>query len=54
MILSGKDEYSSQEEKTSDIVVSDKEKSEGAYPCEKELLMIKRTFNNQPIVKQES
>jgi len=43
MILRGKDEYSSQEDKSSRE--EEKEKSEGAYPCEGELLMIKRTFN---------
>jgi len=34
MILRGKDEYSSQDEETSDNVASNKEKSGGAYPCE--------------------
>jgi len=53
MILRGKDEYSTQEEEAI-VMVSDKEKSEGAYPCEGELLMIRRTLNNQPIVKEES
>jgi len=38
MILRGKDEYSNQENESRE---EDKEKSEGAYPCEGELLMIR-------------
>jgi len=51
MILRGKDEYSSQEDESSE---DEKEKSEGAYPCEGELLMIRKTLNNQSIVKHET
>ena len=51
MILRGKDEYSNQENESRE---EDKEKSEGAYPCEGELLMIRWTLNNQPSVEQET
>jgi len=51
MILRGKDEYSSQDDES--CKEEEKEKSEGAYPCEGELLMIKRILNNKPCVKHE-
>jgi len=51
VILKGKDEYSSQEKETNGGVVFDKKKSEGAYPREGELLMIRKTLINQPIVE---
>jgi len=51
MILRSKNEYNSHEDEASD---EDKEKSGGAYPREGELLMIRRTLNNQPIMKHES
>jgi len=54
MILRGKDEYTSQDDEFRDNVASDKEESEGAYPCEGELLMIHRALNNQPNVNHES
>jgi len=40
MILRGRDEYSSQDDESSK---EEKENSEGAYPCEGELMMIRRT-----------
>ena len=52
MILRGKDEYSSQEDESSGG--EEKENSEGAYPCEGELMMIRRTLNNHPSVNQET
>jgi len=52
MVLRSKDEYSSQEDESSGE--EEKEKSEGAYPCERELLMIRRTLNNQPNMKHET
>jgi len=54
MVLRGINEYSSQEDEPSDSVVSDKEKSENAYPYEGELLMIRKTLSNQPNESQES
>jgi len=51
MILRGRDEYSSQDDESNGE--ENKEKSEGAYPCEGELL-IRRTFNNQPSMKHET
>jgi len=44
MILRGKDEYSSEKGESSEG--EEKEKSEREYPCEGELLMIRRTLNN--------
>jgi len=51
IILKGKDEYSSLKEESSE---EEKEKSEGAYPCERELLMIRRTISNQGSMKHET
>ena len=45
MILRGRNEYSNQEDQSSGG--EEKEKSEGAYTYEEELLMIIRTLNNQ-------
>jgi len=47
MFLRGVDEYSSHDDEPSEI---EEENSEGAYPCERELIMIQRTFNNQSSV----
>jgi len=51
MILRGRDEYSSQDYESSEEEKN--EKNEGAYPCAGELLMIRRTLNNQPNMKHE-
>jgi len=51
MILRGRDEYSSQDDESSG---KEKENSEGAYPCEGKLMMIRRTLNNQPSVNHET
>ena len=52
IFLRGKDVYSSQSDEASGE--EEKENSEGAYPCEGELMMIRRTLNNQPSMKQET
>ena len=52
MIIRSKDEYSSQEDESSRG--EKKEKCEREYPCEGELLMIRRTLNNQPRMKHET
>jgi len=52
MFLRGVDEYSSHEDEPSRV--KEKENSEGAYPCEGELMMIRRTLNNQPNIDQET
>jgi len=52
VILRGKDEYSSQEDESSGG--EEKEKRKGENPCERELLMIRRTLNNQPSMKHET
>jgi len=49
---SSKNVYSSQSDKASGE--EEKENSEGAYPCEGELMMIYRTPNNQPNMNQET
>ena len=52
ILLRGRDEYSSQSEEASGG--EEKENSEGVYPCESELMMIRRTLNNQPNMDQET
>ena len=52
MILRGRDEYSIQEDESSGR--KEKEDSEGAYPCEGELMMIRRTLNNHPSIDHET
>jgi len=52
IFLRGKDVYSSQSDEASEE--EEKENSEGAYPCEGELMMIRRTLNNQPSMSQET
>jgi len=52
MILRERDEYSSQDDESSGE--KEKEDSEGAYPCEGELIVIKRTLNNHPSVNYET
>jgi len=52
MFLRGVDEYSSHDDEPSGV--EEKENSEGAYPCEGELMMIRRTLNNQSSVNQET
>jgi len=52
MILRGRDKYSSQDDESSRG--EEKEESEGAYPYEGELLMIRRTLNNQPSIDHET
>ena len=52
IFLRGKDVYSSQSDEASGE--EEKENSEGAYPCEGELMMIRRTLNNQPSMNQET
>jgi len=51
MFLRGVDEYSSHDDEPSGI---EEENSEGAYPCEGELMMIRRTLNNQSSVNLET
>jgi len=56
MILRGVDHYSSQDEKESESETSSEESNdeskEMAYPCEGDLIMIRRLLNNQPIPKE--
>jgi len=52
IFLRGRDEYSSLSEEVSGE--EEKENSEGVYPCEGELMMIRRTLNNQPNMDQET
>jgi len=52
ILLRGKDEYSSQSDEASGG--EENENSEGVYPCEGELMMIRRTLNNQPSTNQET
>ena len=52
MFLRGVDKYSSHDDELSGV--EEKENSEGAYPCEGELMMICRTLNNQPNMDQET
>jgi len=51
MFLRGVDEYSSHDDEPSGI---EEENSERAYPCEGELMMIRRTLNNQSSVNLET
>ena len=52
MILRGRGEYNNQEDESSGE--EEKEDSEWAYPCDKELMMIRKTLNNQPSVDHET
>ena len=56
MILRGVDHYSSQDEQESESETSSEESNdeakEIAYPCEGDLLMIRRLLSNQPIPKE--
>jgi len=52
IFLRGNDVCSSQSDEASGE--EEKENSEGAYPCEGELMMIRRTLNNQPSTNQET
>jgi len=52
MILRGRDEYSNQEDESSGE--EGKKDSDGAYPCEGELMMIRRTLHNHPSVNHET
>ncbi|XP_068486578.1 uncharacterized protein [Phaseolus vulgaris] len=52
MILRERGEYSIQDDESSGE--EEKEDSEGAYPCEGELMMIRRTLNNHPSVNHET
>jgi len=52
MILRGRDEYNSQYDESSGG--EEREKCEGAYPYEGELMMIRRTLNNQPSMNHEA
>jgi len=52
MILRGRDEYNSQDDESSGG--EEKEKSKGAYPCDGELLMVRRTLKNQPSMNHET
>jgi len=56
MILRGVDHYSSQDEQESESETSSEgsndESKEIAYPCEGNLLMIRRLLSNQPIPKE--
>jgi len=52
MILIEMDEYSSQDDESSKE--EEKEDIEGSYPCEGELMMIRRTLNNHPTVNHET
>ena len=52
MILRGRDEYSSQDDESSGG--EEKEEIKGAYPCEEELLVIRKTLNNQPRMNHET
>ena len=51
-MLRGRYEYSSQEDEPSGL--NEKENSEGAYPCEEDLMMIRKTLNNQSSENQET
>jgi len=48
MVLTSKDEYSSQDESSSESEDSERENSEDACPCKGDLLIIQRTLNNKP------
>jgi len=50
MFLRGVDEYSSHDDEPSG---KEEGNSEGAYPCEGELMMIRRTLNNQSSVRHK-
>ena len=50
-MLRGVDEYSSHDDEPSGI---EEDNSEGAYPCEGELMMIRRTLKNQSSVNLET
>jgi len=52
MILRGRDEYSSQEDESSEG--EEKEDSERSYPCEGELMMNRKTLNNHPSLDHET
>jgi len=52
MILKESDEYSSQDDESSEE--EEKEDNDGAYPCEGELMMIKKTLNNHPSENHET
>jgi len=54
IFLRGKDEYTSQSDVASGEEEEEKENNEGVYPCEGELMMIRRTLNNQPKMIQET
>ena len=51
MLLGGVDEYSSHDDEPSG---KEEANSEGAYPCDGELRMIRRTLNNQSSVNLET
>ena len=51
MFLRGVEEYSCHDDEPSG---KEEENSEGAYPCEGELMMIRRTLNNQSSVNLET
>jgi len=52
MILRERGEYNIQDDESSGE--EEKEDREGAYPCEGELMMIRRTLNNHPSVNHET
>jgi len=52
IVLRGRDEYSSQSDEASGG--EERENSKGVYRCEGELMMIRRTLNNQPNMNQET
>jgi len=52
ILLRGRNEYSSQSDEASGE--EEKENSEGVYPCEGELMMIRRTLNKQANMNQET
>jgi len=56
MILRGVDQYSSQDEQESESETSSEESNDDskeiAYPCEGDVLMIRRLLSNQPIPKE--
>jgi len=54
MILRGKDIYSSTDETSSKSEEFESEHNEDAYPCEGDLVMIRRTLKDQPSLQLES
>jgi len=54
IFLRGRDKYTNQSDVASGEDEEEKTNSEGVYPCQGELMMIRRTLNNQPNMIQET